>query len=586
MKPPDSLPPSDWLAGIFAGSHVAIGLSRHADGRFVAVNDAFERLFGHKRKDILGHTALELGLWPFPEERHSLMAMLHEGQPVRAFESRYRMRSGAIGNLLVSASIVSLGGEKYMVGQLTDITERKHAERAMKTNEARLATVLKLSELAVFHQDRKLRYTWIANPALGVTADNVLGRSDEDIVGRQAARPLNSIKRRVLRNGRGERQEVWLTHGDHTGCFDLIVEPEHGPDGHITGVVCAATDITRRKLTEQHLQLQADILATLEEGVNLVDSEGFIRYTNPSFDAMFGYAAGELLGRPAAILNAPGDATPEQTAQAIMDTLRRERRWSSEIKNRRKDGSEFWSRASIAAAFHPSVGEVWVSVQADVTALHRAHEERDLAHRVLCRLADHMQDEIEMQRRELAREVHDEIGATLTGIRMHLDSLAMRECCGEVDDIRALLDKALQTTRALCSRLRPPILDDLGLAETLRWYVRDWSRQTGIRASARIAALMEEPADPLRIDLFRMLQELLTNVARHSGARNVRVALTTSRGALQLRVSDDGGGFAPGRAEGFGLLGIRERLRRHGGTLQIESAGGTTMTLRIPEVAP
>lgn len=349
-----------------------------------------------------------------------------------------------------------------MGGLLTDISAR--ALRALQANETRLGTALKLSDLLIFHQDRQLRYTWIANPALGVSPQDLLGRRDEEILGKAGARPLTAIKRRVLRTGQGERHELWLSLGDATGCFDLIVEPERTPDGRIAGVVCAAADITRRK---------------------------------------------------------------------------------------------------------------------------QAEAERDAAYRALGHLADHVQDQMEEQRRELAREVHDQIGATLTGIRMRLDAMLHGPSHAELLAIRPLIDQALATTRSLCTQLRPPMLDDLGLAETLRWYARDWTRQTGIRASVRIAALAGEPADPLRIDLFRMLQELLTNVARHAGARRIGVSLTQTRHELRLRVRDDGRGFPPAGADGFGLLGIRERLRRHAGLMHIDSTSrGTRVTLTVPVAQP
>ncbi len=584
MRPRNPTSPGDWLASIFARSHVAIGISRLDDGRFVAVNDAFGRLFGFRRKEIIGRTSKELGLWPVPEERTALIDALLEGKAIRDFEARFRRRSGAIGDLQISANIVTLDERQYIVGQLTDVSERRRAERALRTNETRLNTVLKISELLVFHQDRDLRYTWIANPALGSTQREVIGRSDDEIMGKEAARELVSIKRRVIRTGRGERREVWVSRGDQGGCFDLIVEPERGPDGRITGVVCAATDVSGRKRSEDHLRLQAAILANLQEGVNLVDERGILRYTNPKFDAMFGYAAGDLVGRPVAILNAPGAVSPEDTAGAITRALRRDGSWSGDIRNRRQDGSEFWTRAKIVAARHPSFGRVWISVQSDITALREAQDERDAAHRAIVELADHAQDQIEEQRREIAREVHDQIGATLTGIRMRIEALAEEGRRDELPGILALVDQALTTTRVLCSELRPPILDDLGLVETLRWYVRDWSQQTRIRAVIRLAVPATDVADLLAIDLFRMLQELLTNVARHAGARRVAVTLGRPRGVLQLRVADDGRGFPAGGAVGFGLLGVRERLRRHGGTMRVVSTPkGATVTLRVPD---
>ncbi|MCB8745744.1 PAS domain S-box protein [Rhodoferax sp. U2-2l] len=470
------------------------------------------------------------------------------------------------------------------IGTTIDITDQKHLQLALSTNEARLQTALKLTDLVIWHQDARLRYTWVANPALGFTHEFLIGRRDEDIFDQEDARQLGLIKRRVMLTGRGERQEVWATSLGRTGCFDLIVEPERAADGRITGLICAAADITSRKRAEEHLQLQADILHNLQEGVNIVDSHGILHYTNPKFDAMFGYAAGELVGQSAAILNAPGTSDPDETAQAILRTLALDGHWSGNLQSRRKDGSVFWSNVNIVATQHPKFGKAWISLQSDITVLRQARLERDMAHRAIGHLADHVQDKMEEQRREISREVHDQIGAALTGIRMQLVALSQAPAPANVAPVLADIDKVLATTRVLCSDLRPPILDDLGLAETLRWYVRDWAKKSGIRASTRIAALGMEPADPLRIDIFRILQELLTNVTRHAGARRVNISLSHAAGQIRLQVADDGHGFQPGQTGGFGLLGIRERLRRHGGELRIQSTpAGTRVTVSAPE---
>lgn len=261
--------------------------------------------------------------------------------------------------------------------------------------------------------------------------------------------------------------------------------------------------------------------------------------------------------------------------------------WKGELKNRHKDGSIFWTRANIVTGHHPSIGRVWISVQEDISILRQTREELELAHRTIARFADHLQDQMEDQRREIAGEVHDQIGATLTGIRMQLESLRDGPGSEKLRPILEHIDQALANTRTLCSRLRPPMLDDLGLAETLRWYVHDWARQSRIRASTRIASLVAEPSDPLRVDLFRILQELLTNVARHAGARHIHVTLSHALVGLRLRVTDYGRGFPADQTDGFGLLGIRERLRRHGGQMHIESsAHGTRVTLTVPDARP
>lgn len=457
LPPEPSAGRLELLETVFEGSHLGIGISRASDARFVEVNSAFLRLFGYSRAEVLGRTSLELGIWPDPGERAALLERLRAGEAVTAFEARFRKKTGETGFLAISARLVDWGGKPHMIGILTDITERKRMEASLEESQARLRLALAATHLPVFRQDRQLRYTWIANPALGLRGEDIVGRTDAEILGRKAAAFLVRIKNQAMREGRSLREEVWLEMGDRTGCFDLIVEPERDADGRVIGVLCAAADITERKLAEARLRMQADILASLEEGVNLIDGAGIIRYTNPKFDALFGYAEGELLGRPASVLNAPGETHPEQVARDILAALEQDGHWRGEIQNRRKDGAIFWTRANIIAVRHPRLGRVWVSVQSDITTLRRLRLERDAAHHALERLASHVQDEAETLRREIAREVHDQIGAALTGIRMGLEHLA--PASGRLDGLarlHGLVDRAMADTRALCTRLRPP----------------------------------------------------------------------------------------------------------------------------------
>ncbi len=219
----------------------------------------------------------------------------------------------------------------------------------------------------------------------------------------------------------------------------------------------------------------------------------------------------------------------------------------------------------------------------------RERMKRTDAELLLARLRDNLQDESERLRHELALEIHDEIGATLTAIGMRLDSLrrqAERDAAldaGEIEAIRSLVGRAAASSREVCTRLRPAMLDDLGLIETCRWYLADWSKNTGIEAEDRIDAMPVPPDGTLAIDLFRIFQELLTNVARHSRAKHVRVSLRRTAVGLEMEIRDDGRGLSPGRHGGLGLTGIQERLRRHGGRFAIRSTGqGTLAHVKVP----
>ena len=191
----------------------------------------------------------------------------------------------------------------------------------------------------------------------------------------------------------------------------------------------------------------------------------------------------------------------------------------------------------------------------------------------------------EDERRRLARELHDGLGQNLTALKHRLGQIgselppeqtALRD---KLETALALCSGALEDTRNLSRLLRPPILDDLGLEPALHWLARS------IEESARLAVVVEiEPLPPLDGELqtllFRIAQEALNNAAKHAAAQSVLLRLVPRDGRLQLQVIDDGSGFDPPSAGGTGLGSMRERLRLHGGQLELRSSPGHGTRLR------
>ncbi|MDE2368549.1 MAG: PAS domain S-box protein [Burkholderiales bacterium] len=245
-----------WLATAAGTAHVAVGVSSLASGAFVEVNDAFCRLFGYDRREIIGRTSAKLGLWPEDQQRERLLELVRQRGGVAGFEARYRNRQGEVGDLEISARIVERDGEPFLIGFLTEVSDRRELVEGLRDAQSRLGVVLRSSNMLVFRQDRELRYTWVANPALGASEGELIGRSDVEIMGAEAAAPLVAIKRRVLESGWPERRDVWVAHDGRLGCFDLVVEPERDAAGRVVGIVCAALDITQR-LCEHQSALRA-----------------------------------------------------------------------------------------------------------------------------------------------------------------------------------------------------------------------------------------------------------------------------------------------------------------------------------------
>ncbi len=195
----------------------------------------------------------------------------------------------------------------------------------------------------------------------------------------------------------------------------------------------------------------------------------------------------------------------------------------------------------------------------------------------------------ELERRRLARELHDETGQSLTSILLGLrsleDSLEGDESRAAVADLRELAVSTLQDVRRLAVELRPKALDDFGLVPALERLVETWSDQTGIVVDFVAHLGDEQLSNEVATALYRIVQEALTNVVKHARARNVSVLLTRKNRSVAAVIEDDGRGFDPTAAsEGFGILGMRERVELVNGQLRIESDAdsGTTLVVEVP----
>jgi two-component system sensor histidine kinase UhpB len=229
----------------------------------------------------------------------------------------------------------------------------------------------------------------------------------------------------------------------------------------------------------------------------------------------------------------------------------------------------------------------------DITVAKAAEDELNATHRKMRNLAVHLLHAREEERRKIAQEVHDELGQTLAAIKMDLHWLdkrlrgsspaADRKLKGMID----LGEQMIGIVQRISSQLRPRMLDDLGLAPALEWLAADFTRRTKIVCTVET----EFPSGLLggnsATTLYRVVQEALSNVSRHSHARRAAVRLCVSGDAIMLSIEDDGIGITPAQAtapESYGLVGIHERVEELGGNLSIsgEKGSGTILRARIP----
>lgn len=219
---------------------------------------------------------------------------------------------------------------------------------------------------------------------------------------------------------------------------------------------------------------------------------------------------------------------------------------------------------------------------------HKQTEEAEQAMRELSlKLVQAQEDE----RRRVSRELHDEVGQLVTALRLELGNLELlRETAGaeyqrRLQEAKALAEQTLRTVRDMAMGLRPSMLDDLGLAPALEWQAREFSRRSGVSAIVSIEGTLDELDDAHRTCIYRVVQEALTNCARHANATHVRIMLHGSSSALSVTIQDDGSGMVePSDRQGLGLLGMEERVKELGGRLEIDSQPkqGTQLKIELP----
>jgi PAS domain S-box-containing protein len=329
------------------------------------------------------------------------------------------------------------------------------------------------------------------------------------------------------------------------------------------------------------------------DAIVAIDAQQNIVIFNRAAEHMFGMPAAEALGRPLAkLLPLRFRDMHVQHLQRFMSSQVRSRTMTEgiDIIGLRCDGTEFPIESTLAQTViggHPQLTAVLRDVTERRRAEHRLHE----LNQQLRQLSASLLDVRELERRRISRELHDELGQQLTGLKLDLSWLAGRIREGravtieKVDAMRRLLDATIVAVRRISSDLRPSMLDDLGFGDAVSWQANEFSQRSGIKVVLALDAVDLIHDDAIATALYRIVQESLTNVARHAQATRVDVSLRADDTAITLAIRDDGQGMDTGaRRAGLGLVGIRERAMALGGSLEIRSDvdQGTSVEIKIP----
>ncbi|HEY7220649.1 MAG TPA: PAS domain S-box protein, partial [Candidatus Binatia bacterium] len=316
-----------------------------------------------------------------------------------------------------------------------------------------------------------------------------------------------------------------------------------------------------------------------------------IRYANPAAEVITGYSRRELLE-----MNFWDIAHPDFRDQFRERGLARQRGEPvpprHELRIMTKAGEERWLDHS-DGTFELDGSMAVVGLCLDITERKRAEQALAKTTEQLRTLPAHLQRSREEERSRIARELHDEIGQALTGIKLSLETIKSRR----PDSDKAVVEQAIELTNELIGRvrdlsldLRPAMLDDLGLLAALRWHFGRYTAQTRVKVAFKHTGIEERRFAPeIETAAYRIVQEALTNVARHAQVDKVAVEINAEQERLRIEIRDEGVGFDPGAlsaAQTGGLSGMRERAIMLGGKFSLESTlgGGTVIEVTLPGV--
>ena len=366
-------------------------------------------------------------------------------------------------------------------------------------------------------------------------------------------------------------------------------------EGEIGGYAQVTRDLSGRVEHDMTSSYQCDesmrllIDAVEDYAIFKLDPTGHVASWNTGAQMIKGYRADEIIGQHFSIFYTPEDIAagkPErELATAISQGSVEDEGWRI-----RHDGSRFWANVVITA-IHDASGVLhgFAKITRDVTERLLVTE---LEH--ASELSAHVQSAREDAQTRIARELHDDLGQRLTAIKMDLALLGADISAGEtsqnmlpqIDNVQEQVDAMVVSVRRIAAGLRPPILDDLGVLAALDWLATDFSLRYGIHVNKTVPVEFDAFtfSDTAATAIFRIVQEALTNVARHSQASEVTIEIDRTGDFCSVRIEDNGRGMKidePRKEKSFGLLGIRERVRQLHGTASIDSTPGCGCRIRV-----
>jgi PAS domain S-box-containing protein len=561
--------------------------------QFEYVNDAALSNLGYSLPEIKQLTPLSIKPeYTLAKFKELIKPLINNENENIFFETIHKRKDGSRYPVEVHLQYVSEVAHSVFLAFILDITARKESEKKLKEIEANYRNVVENIHEALLIED---------NAGNLISANkgfrNIFGYTDDDELkltfnDYTASNSLDEVRERHDMRMKGVKvaeefeylgkckdgSEIWI---------DCRVTPLFS-DGRIIGTQSLARDITDRKKAEAEIKVSEERFRTIYEENPLMnftlDENGKILSLNNRGATDLGYQSDELIGH--SVL----DVFYQEDHQAVLNQIKEcilnlRKSFSWEMRKVTKGGNTIWVAETGTALVDVNGNYLVMIVCENITNRKKAEQEIIQKNEQLRNLASHLENIREEERTHMAREIHDELGQQLTGIHMNLaiisqDIESLKTVPSKrIVEVIHMVDNTFGTVRKISSSLRPSELDDLGLLAAMESYCHEFERTYGIACNCNCnSSIADQPFEKsFATGIFRIYQETLTNIARHSKATCIECNLKQEGNQLILSVRDNGSGFKIENVQNksLGITGMKERAIMIGGKLTIESEEGT-----------
>lgn len=574
------------------------------NNKVIWVNRTWQQVLGYSLEEINRKNIWEI-LHNDPTDHQYVLDFIHQASN-RWEEFKTITKAG--GTIDTSWTIATLtDGSKLGIGQ--DISQHKRQIEKLLSLNQQIDAIINNLPIILFSTDTNGVYKTLMGMGLkriGIQPGDLTGQSAYRLYG-DTQIETDRYQKYTIREALNHVLNGGTTAGNlfmNERYINIKMVPEKDRNSEITGILGIGIDITEKEEAEKELdstsQLLEKTLDSLKEVVLVVgvNKKRVINLCNKATRDVFGYTPKELKGKSTRILHL-NDEKFEQFGNESQDQIEQYGYYYGEYQMIRKDGRIITTEHTIAPLDDNKGWEYGVvSVVRDVSERKRYLEQIENYSQRLKQLNSHLQKIQEEERSRIAREIHDEVGQIFSILNFNLTSLKndlsdnMEALNKEyiISELKAMIsmtNKGIDTTRKFISELRPVAIDHMHLNEALKWLSEDFEKRTGLKTSLNDQLGEVKIQEARKVHLFRILQEALTNIRRHSGATAVEIILEKTDNELNMQIKDNGKGIGEeekNQTSSFGLLGIQERVNDMNGSLSIEGSPGlgTFITAKVP----